>query len=331
VLALTHRLQCRRTHLAKQIFTNISTNSPPPSLYPASQRVTFLYYLGRFHFSNNHFVWAARCLEEAYIQTPPAFVSHRTSILTYLIPANMLLGRLPSQTLLSRPEAMHVLTPVFVPIAQAVRSGNFVLFQHTLAAHQAWLLDKALLLTLTYRLRPLLWRALARKTFILTYVPSDADASSRKAATLELGHLLTTATYIQRRLEGWVPATPSFPGSRPPAGFQAVQHNGHGPNRAESSLRPPPGGPKKLRPNEGLVCGNLGITPEDIESTVGSLVHQGLMHGFISHSQQRFAIMGAKQKGSPVAAGWPDVWTAIMDRRYDEDVDWDTVPGWVKG
>jgi hypothetical protein len=330
-LVLKLLFACRRTHLAKQIFTNISTNSPPLSLYPASQRVTFLYYLGRFHLSNNHFLWAARCLEGAYLQTPRAFVSHRTNILTYLIPANMLLGRLPSRQLLSRPEAAQTLAPVYAPIAHAVRTGNFVLLQHTLATHQAWLLEKALLLALTYRLRPLLWRALSRKTFILTYVP-DADASSRKAATLELGHLLTVATHVQRRLEGWVPSNPSFSsGGRPPVFLQAVHNTNHPDSSSfDSTLAPPPGGPKKLSPNEGLVCGNLAVTASTVESTVASLIHQGLMHGFIAHAQQRFAIMGAKQKGSPVLAGWPEVWTAISERRYDEDIDWHTIPGWVK-
>lgn len=116
------------------IFVNISTISPPLSLYPAAQRVTFLYYLGRFNFSNNHYSRASSCLQEAYLQTPPQLTSHRTNILTYLIPCNMLLGRFPSGPLMERPEARS-LAPVFLPLCQAIRSGNFVQFQHHLAAH----------------------------------------------------------------------------------------------------------------------------------------------------------------------------------------------------
>lgn len=311
------------------IFVNISTISPPLSLYPAAQRVTFLYYLGRFNVSNNHYLRAASLLEEAYYQTPVNFTSHRTNILTYLIPCNILLGRFPSQTLLSRPEAQS-LAPIFLPLCQAIRSGNFIQFQQHLAAHETWLFEKGLLLTLTHRLRPLLWRALSRKTFMLTYVP-PTDASSRKAATLDLTDLLTVATYLQRRLEGWLPANPNTAGRTSHANpllMKAVSNNFQ--DTQNSTLAPPPGGPKKLRPNEGLVWGNAQVTPEDVEMMVATLIQSGLLHGFVAHGQGRFAIIGAKAKGSPVLAGWPNVWETIRDRRYEEDFSPDEVPGWVR-
>ena len=311
------------------IFVNIDAISPPLSLYPAAQRVTFLYYLGRFNFANHHYLRAASLLEEAYFQTPTALTSHRTNILTYLIPANILIGRFPSQTLLSRPEAQP-LTPVFLPICQAIRSGNFIQFQQHLANHETWLFEKGLLLTLSNRLRPLLWRALSRKTFMLTYVP-PTDASSRKAATLDLAHLLTVATYVQCRLEGWLPANPNTAGRishANPLLMKAVSNNVQDPGN--STLVPPPGGPKKLRPNEGLIWGNAQVTPEDVEMTVATLIQSGLLHGFVAHGQGRFAIIGAKAKGSPVLAGWPNVWETIRERKYEDDFNPDDVPGWVK-
>ncbi|GJC79204.1 protein CSN12 [Colletotrichum liriopes] len=291
-LVLKLLFACRRTHLAKQIFTNISTNSPPLSLYPASQRVTFLYYLGRFNLANCHFLRAALCLEEAYLQIPPPLTSHRALVLSYLIPSNLLLGRLPSQLLLSRPEASS-LAPIYHPLAQSIRKGDFVLLQHTLAQHEKYLFDKGLLLLLTHRLRPLLWRSLARKTFLLTYAPGPDDASStaatnRRAATLDLADLHTTASYLQRRLEGY------------------------------------------LRPNEGLVWGNSPVEMDDVEMNVAVLIQLGFMHGFVAHSQGRFAVMGATKK-SPVLAGWPAPWAAVRERQYEEDLDLDHVPGWVKG
>ncbi|KAI0489512.1 thiolase [Xylaria cf. heliscus] len=308
-LTLKLLFACRKTHLAKQLFTNVSAKAPPLSFYPAAQRVTYLYYLGRFHFINNHFTRASRCLEEAYIETPPGFQKHRQLIVTYLVPCNMLLGRLPSQSLLQSPE-MQSMSPIFSQFAQAIRTGNYLLFQQALESHEDWLLRKGLLLTLTYRLRPLLWRSLSRRTFLLTYIaPTEAD--SRKAATLELSHLLITATYIQRRLEGYLPCNPT-----------AVS-NSAGPGAGVSTLAPPPSGPKLLRPNEGLVWGNMTITAEHVESMVASLCAQGLLHGYLAHSQGRFAIMGAKQKGSAVGAGWPPVYEVLT--RPDEEI-----PGWVK-
>jgi hypothetical protein len=312
------------------IFVNINTISPPLSLYPAAQRVTFLYYLGRFNFSNNHYLRAALCLEQAYLQTPSQLVSHRTNILTYLIPCNILLGRFPSQMLLQRQECQD-LAPVFFPICQAIRSGNFIQFQHHLAQHETWLFEKGLLLTLSNRLRPLLWRSLSRKTFLLTYVP-PTDASSRKAATLDLADLHTVAIYLQRRLEGWVPAGPNGHNRSQnvnPLLMKALGNNAQNPE-GDSTLAPPPGGPRSLRPNQGMIWGNAEVTSEDVEMTVATLVQQGLMHGFIAHGSGRFAIIGAKAKGSPVLAGWPNVWHTVRDRRYDEDFDPDEVPGWVK-
>ncbi|TQN74794.1 Acetyl-CoA acetyltransferase, partial [Colletotrichum shisoi] len=288
-LVLKLLFACRRTHLAKQIFTNISTNSPPLSLYPASQRVTFLYYLGRFNLANCHFLRAALCLEEAYLQIPPPLTSHRALVLSYLIPSNLLLGRLPSQLLLSRPEASS-LAPIYHPLAQSIRRGDFVLFQHALAQHEKYLFDKGLLLLLTHRLRPLLWRSLARKTFLLTYAPGPDDASSaatatatnRRAATLDLADLHATASYLQRRLEGYVPSkspTSFSSASASPAFLAAVSHD------AVSTLVPPPGGPRKLRPNEGLVWGNSPVEMGDVEMTVAALIQLGFMHGFVAHSQ----------------------------------------------
>lgn len=324
-------MQCRRTNLAKMIFVNISTISPPLSLYPASQRVTFLYYLGRFNLANQHYLRASRCLQSAYLQTPSNAVSHRTKILTYLIPCNILLGRFPSQQLLQRPEA-QTLQPIFVPLCAAIRGGNFIQFQEHLASHEQWLYDKGLLLALTHRLRPLLWRALSRKTFLLTYVP-PTDAGSRKAATLDLSDLYTLAVYLQRRLEGWQIGQPiGGPKARPAhvnaLFMKAVRNSAQNPDA--TTLSPPAAGIKKLRPNEGMVWGNAEVTPEDVEMMVATLIQQGLMHGFVAHGQGRFAIIGAKAKGSPVLAGWPSVWQTIMDRRYEEEFDPDEVPGWVK-
>ncbi|KAG6022231.1 hypothetical protein E4U41_002291 [Claviceps citrina] len=110
--------------------------------------------------------------------------------------------------------------------------------------------------------------------------------------------------------------------------MRAVANNVH--RSPHTTLSPPPGGPRKLRPNEGMVWGNAEVTLQDVEMMVAALVQQGLMHGFVAHGQLRFAIIGAKAKG-PVVAGWPPVWQAILERRYEDDFDVDEVPGWVKG
>ena len=63
---------------------------------------------------------------------------------------------------------------------------------------------------------------------------------------------------------------------------------------------------------------------EIIESIVASLIEQDLLHGFISHSQHRFAITGVKTNNAPLQIGFPKVWDVITAKADSE------VPGWVK-
>ncbi|KAI6087812.1 hypothetical protein F4821DRAFT_99901 [Hypoxylon rubiginosum] len=317
-----------KSYMAAQLLTNVMAKSPPLSYYPAAQRVTYLYFLGRFHVNHTHYSRAAECFQEAYSQTPPHFQNHRRLILTYLIACNMLRGLLPSQALLQRPEAQSM-APCYAQLAQSIRTGNYVLFQHTIKQHEPWLRSKGLpLLTgLQYSLRALLWRSLARRTFLLTYVPPAGD-ESRRAATLELRHLETTMRYVQRRLEGYMPAPRVAPKGRQ-AGINSMLlkavANSAGPGSADSTLVPPPGGPRRLPPDEGLLMGNMQVTAEHVEGVVASLIDQDFLHGYIAHSQGVFAIMGTKQKGSAVSAGWPPPSEAIAQRTAEP-----FVPGWVK-
>ncbi|OTB16013.1 hypothetical protein K445DRAFT_317643 [Daldinia sp. EC12] len=316
-----------KSYLAAQLLTNIMAKSPPLSYYPAAQRVTFLYFLGRFHFNHNHFWRAAQCFQEAYSQTPPRFLKHRRIILTYLIPSNFILGRLPSQALLQRPEAQSM-AQCYSQLSLAIRKGDYILYQHTIKQHEGWLRSKGfpLFTTLQWRIRPLLWRSLSRRTFLLTYTP-PADDDSRKAAVLKLADLYTTMNYVQKRLEGYLPAQLAPKGRQSSVNSYLLKavSNSAGTGTADSTIAPPPGGPKHLAPDEGLLSGNTAVDDHVVENIVASLIGQDLLHGYIAHSQGAFAIMGTKQKGSAVAAGWPTV-SEVIDQRSVESI----VPGWVK-
>ena len=336
--------QCDKSRLAVQMFTNLSAFGPALSLYPAAQRVTFLYYLGRFNFDNGHYYRAHLCLEEAYRQCPPRFLSHRRRIVTYWIPSNLLLARFPSQNLLQRPEAAGF-ADIFLPICFAIRSGNFVDFFHALNTQRDWLWQKKLYLTLLFSLRPLVWRSFTRKTFILTRNPGNS--SSNRAPVLDLDDLVTTASYVQRLLEGYVPAKPA-PRVRPPHVnqiFMKAVTNSVG--DSDSLLVPPPGGPKKLKPSEGLIFGNMMIDVKSAQAVVAPLVYSGLLNGFIADASHKFAIEGTKRMGgNSVAAGWPNPYESIMERfkesyeearaafesgeAVDPPGELDDVPAWVR-
>jgi hypothetical protein len=93
-------------------------------------------------------------------------------------------------------------------------------------------------------------------------------------------------------------------------------------------LQPPPTGKRKLGAHDGVQYRNKMPSLNFVEATVASLVQQGLLHGFISHNQSKFAIIGAKQKGGPFNAGFPPVWEVIKARAEREGRA-DKVPGWI--
>ncbi|KAL5615389.1 hypothetical protein BROUX41_005436 [Berkeleyomyces rouxiae] len=316
-LTLKLLFACRRKQLAQQIFTNIETNSPPLSLYPAAQRVTFLYYLGRFWFSNNSYSRASLALEEAYRQTPRSCTSHRALILSYLVPCNLLMGRFPSPTLLQRPE-MQEMAPLYSGLSMALKLGNVQLYQSLLALHRDYLIGKGMHAALAYEGRGILYRSLARRVFILTYVPPPPG--DKKPALLDLDYLQAAAQYLQDKIKALPPHT------------LATSVNTSLPNNTHllpSSFLSTNSTSTRLLPHEGLVAGSEEVTPEAIELIVSSLIDMEFMHGYISHSLRKFVLF--RGKNVPIAtAGWPTVAPAIRDRKYDEDYDVTAVPGWVR-
>jgi hypothetical protein len=282
------------------------------ALYPASQRVTYLYYLGRFLFANSHFYQAQQCLQSAYDQCHAQAINQRRLILIYLVTSNLILGRFAGPSFMLRPESAGILEK-FAPIQRAVRKGDLAAFKHSLGpegGNEQWFFQKGILLPLLYRAEPLVWRSLARRIFCLTYI-FPTDPNSRKAPTLDLNDLVSGAGYCQKVLEGW-----SKPEEDPNSLFVS-----------EQTFAPLPNGPVKLSPHGGTMYGNQAPNLHEVEAIVASLTQQGLLHGFISHNLGRFAILGAKLRGGPLNAGFPPPWEGIKGRAENGGND---VPGWVR-
>jgi hypothetical protein len=286
-------LQCGKTRLATQLFTNISQHSPPLSFYPASHRVTYLYYLGRFLFSNNQFLRGLTALQAAYDQCHSQCLKHRYLILIYLITANIIVGRFPSTALLQRPEAMG-LAQKFLPICRAIASGDLVGFQDSLnGVHRPWFLKKGILLPLRNRCEIMVWRSLARKTFVLNGFQGDA----KRAPTLNLHDVVHLAQFLDER-------NPS---------------------------KPVPYIDEDLEGGEDEIPTVLSSTMVDVEAAICSLIEQGLMHGYISHKQKKFAIQRGKDRGSGTAVriGFPSLYSVITARAKLKGEE-GYVPAWVR-
>lgn len=164
------------------MFASISAQSPPLAHFPASQRVTYLYYLGRYLLSNNLFYPAMIALQSAYDQCHRQALSQRHLILTYLIPCNLVMGRFPSRALLQRPEAQG-LEEHFEPLCRLIVRGDYIAFRQHLShssPEAQWFSRKGILLVLRNRCEILVWRSFCRRVFIEGGFHGDPQAQAQR-------------------------------------------------------------------------------------------------------------------------------------------------------
>ncbi|KAI9833732.1 MAG: hypothetical protein M1819_003465 [Sarea resinae] len=331
-LCLKLYFECDKIRSAEQILANIQNGSPPLSLYPASQRVTYLYYLGRYMFLNNHFFRAQLALQAAYDQCHLRCLQQRTRLLPYLITANIILGRFPSRALLARPEASG-LDAKFLPLCRAIARGDLTAFRDLLdtpdGPHTDWFVRQRILLPLRNRCEVLVWRSLARKTFLLA--GSQGAPGERKAPTFDLQDFVSLARFLEKKAL-LPPDQRDHANNTAAAARPGSSHTNSififPPSRAPTPPLPSYTDPDLPPPSEETDVSEDQEQPllpslSEIEAVLSSLISQGLLNGFISHRQLRFAIRGAKERGA-LSGGWPNVWE-VVSRRETE-----SVPGWKR-
>ncbi|KAL4963481.1 uncharacterized protein BDV14DRAFT_90415 [Aspergillus stella-maris] len=382
-LCLKLLFQCGKLRNAEQMFASITAQSPPLKYFPAAQRVTYLYYLGRYLFSNNLFYPAQIALQSAYDQCHHQAINQKRLILTYLISCNIIMGRFPSQQLLLRPEAMG-LADKFIPLCRLIARGDYIAFRDHLTVtspETEWFARKGILLPLRNRCEILVWRSFARKVFIHGGFHGEPQGQSQRGPPpfLYLTKLETAVRWLQRQHPNSAPiqSTSTFGnnlqtslsnshyGSQivsvaPDADFISLDTpattNGTTPEQTlqkySDYLRPPgfftSTGAWQRNPNQTLVDGQpdsdytpyelnpyaddsytqeTDATPlmQEIESILSSLLTQGLMRGYLTHRNPRFAIPGSRLRGA-LPTGFPNVWQMIYSRESEDS----NVPGWVK-
>ncbi|KAE8133657.1 hypothetical protein BDV38DRAFT_274109 [Aspergillus pseudotamarii] len=387
-LCLKLLFQCGKLRNAEQMFSSISAQSPPLKYFPASQRVTYLYYLGRYLFSNNLFYPAQIALQSAYDQCHHQALSQKRVILTYLIPCNMIMGRFPSLELLQRPES-EGLSDKFVPICRLIVRGDYIAFREHLALDSPateWFAQKGILLALRNRCEILVWRALARKVFIHGGFHGEPQGSAQRGPPpfLYLHKLETAVRWLQSQhaqsMHGSLGFSPSGQNRDAQAGrnefgsqlvYKLPDHDFAGVNEVDGPESKPD--PDLLSKFEDflvpdgcfdvmgqwqsnspgvLVDGQPDVdysqyeldpythrveldaetdqgkpTPmmRELESVLASLLTQGLMRGYLTHKNPRFAIPGARLRGA-LPTGFPNVWQTISARESEDG----RVPGWVQ-
>lgn len=367
------------------MFASISAQSPPLEYFPASQRVTYLYYLGRYLFSNNLFYPAQTALQAAYDQCHRQAMSQKNLILTYLIPCNIILGRFPSAALFQKPEAQG-LADKFIPLCRLIVSGDYIAFRRYLAFDSPelqWFARKGILLQLRNRCEILVWRSLTRKVFVHGGFHGDSRAQAQRGPPpfLYLNKLEAVVRWLQARhghpkaeaiggssLFGEVkqpdlakdaaaqeseygsqivyhPPDSDFSGPDciPAQATEATYHTDFDDYAAPDGFFDSQG-EWQDNPSGALVDGEpsgdydqyelnpyLGGKDRDqllmaeLESILASLLTQGLMRGYLTHKNPRFAIPGARLKGA-LPTGFPNVWQTISARESEDE----SVPGWVQ-
>lgn len=367
-------MQCGKLRNAEQMFASISAQSPPLAHFPASQRVTYLYYLGRYLLSNNLFYPAMIALQSSYDQCHRQALSQRNLILTYLIPCNIVMGRFPSQTLLQRPEAQG-LAEHFLPLCRLIVRGDYIAFRkhlsHSCPGAQ-WFSKIGILLVLRNRCEILVWRSFCRRVFIEGGFHGDPQAQAQRGPPpfLYLHKLTVAARWLRSQHEPSIqnghlglntnqkfgaqtilePTDPDYAGltdSDNVPGDHAILEK-YGDYLAPDEFFDAAGLPRGNIPGQ-LVDGSreadyeaLGLNPyahnqedddaeqasplmREVESILASLLTQGLMRGYLTHRNPRFAIPGARLRGA-LPTGFPNVWQTISAREQEDS----SVPGWVK-
>ncbi|KAJ6080514.1 hypothetical protein N7467_010267 [Penicillium canescens] len=376
-LCLKLLFQCGKLRNAEQMFASITAQSPPLAYFPASQRVTYLYYLGRYLFANNLFFPAQTALQAAYDQCHRQATSQRHLILTYLIPCNIILGRFPSRALLQRPEA-HGLAEQFEPLCRLITRGDYLAFRQHLSLSSPtaeWFARKGILLTLRNRCEILVWRSFARKVFINGGFHGDPQAQAQRGPPpyLYLNKAVVATRWLQSQhaLSGNGPAGATAalnkygsqvifePTDSEYAGLSGEDEN-TGPQDSEilaeygdyiapdgfyndeGYWQPSETGqlvdgepyddygdcdvyPYSDEPEDSRYSHTPSPLMREIESIFASLLTQGLMRGYLTHRNPRFAIPGARLRGA-LPTGFPNVWQTIFSHENEDS----SVPGWVQ-
>lgn len=150
--------------LCKNMIASVeSANALPLDSYAVGQRVTYRFYTGRLAVFDEQYAKAAADLSLSLAECPRRAAANRARILQYLLPVKLLLGQLPSPTLLARHPG---LAAYYAPVAEAVRRGDVRSLDAALEAHQASFIRAGTYLLLE-KLRAGVHRTLLKKIHLI--------------------------------------------------------------------------------------------------------------------------------------------------------------------
>lgn len=221
IILFVANMLCRSYYILKtesscaNVFSNIHTGKLKFSSYSKSEQVEYRYFLGRFYLSKeqlsrafDHLTWAFKnCLSN----TP-----QQRLILKYLISASMLLGKLPSEHLLSAFD----LTRQYSPLVKALKTGNYAAFMRYLEGPcKEWYIRNHLMFLFKSRAPIILLRQLMYKIYVFSGNNDTLTFSTVQAAlalsmantpngwydeTKDKGHEMTENVFITLIHQGFI-------------------------------------------------------------------------------------------------------------------------------
>jgi len=167
-------------HLCKNLIKAV--NSPQVlgfENFPVSQRVTYKFFVGRLSVFNDEYDQADVDLTYALKHCTKKNTKNKRAILLYLVPVRLLRGSLPKPALLTK----HNL-PNYIPLVQAMRTGNIRLLNETLQAEQEELIRTGTYIILE-KLKASVYRTLFKK------IHAIHKTTSAKPSQVPLGLIQT--------------------------------------------------------------------------------------------------------------------------------------------
>ena len=310
--------QADKPESCETIFRNIMNSSPPLHIYPAAERVTYLYYLGRYHFANTNFYAAQLVLEKAYKDCHSAsqFIGQRRLILIYLVAANVILGRFPTEQVYSCPEAKGF-RDVFAPLTRAIRKGDLETFRRITSldlTHPSaeFLCHYRIFYQIGNYCEVLVWRSLLRRVFLLS---GAQGGGAQSAAILDLQAVLHIFRFLEARSKianAAMAAQDLGPGRR---NFGHIFQD-HASTSKSTYIDPDFVDMPDVQPY------NHETDVMEIECICASLITQGFLNGYISQKTQKLAISGARRPGGPLRHGFPPPWQVVREKNSDDVLGW---------
>lgn len=167
IILFVANMLCRSYYILKtepscaNVFSNIHTANLKFSSYSKPEQVEYRYFLGRFYLSKEQLSRAYDHLFWAFANCLPGTPQQRL-IVKYLIPASMLLGRLPSARLLDQ----FNLTQQYGPLVAAIKSGNYSKFMEVLEGpYKQWYISTKVMFLFRNRGPIILLRQLVYRTW----------------------------------------------------------------------------------------------------------------------------------------------------------------------